>query len=165
MVALKGKVSTDPAVPREPANVGNGQWASSRVLFGSVHLSRHWLANWNLAYLDHSASCFPQSTRPSPHDLTLDISAIRSGPLPTVTASFLHSVPADSWVRIAGFCGSTEAQLPAASGFDLFKHSGDFCWFPVASNLHFIDFPREYWDLPVNPIVDFVNCPCIYWGC
>ncbi len=26
-------------------------------------------------------------------------------------------------------------------------------------------FPKRCWDLPVNLIVDFVDCPCIYWEC
>ncbi len=31
---------------------------------GSVDLARHWLANWNLAYLDHRASCRPVTVSP-----------------------------------------------------------------------------------------------------
>ena len=31
---------------------------------GSVVLARHWLANWNLAYLDRRASCHPLSVSP-----------------------------------------------------------------------------------------------------
>ncbi len=32
--------------------------------WGSLGLARRWLANWNLAYLDHQASCYPVTVSP-----------------------------------------------------------------------------------------------------
>ncbi len=65
------------------------------------------------------------------------------------------SIPVESWVRSALFQGVHQVIQPiAASGLDLFKHSGDFCWFPAASCLNFIDFPGGCWALPVDPIVE-----------
>ncbi len=48
-------------------NVDTGMHETVLYL-GSIDQACHWLANWNLAYLDCSASCLPPYTRPSPQD-------------------------------------------------------------------------------------------------
>ncbi len=72
---------------------------------GSIDHLCHWLANWNLAYLDHKASCLLVSTGPSLQvRSTLAISLTQSGTLPQLAGS--------SWVASQQIPGS----VLAASG-------------------------------------------------
>ncbi len=121
---------------------------------GSIDYACCWLANWNFTYLDHWASFLPPSTRPSPQDHTPAISSSSSwlGSLPQGTgSSWVASqwTPGSASLTCQESMESFNQQQPPASTF---KCPGDFCWFPAASGLDFVNFPGDCQDLPIDAI-------------